>query len=404
MDTTSPSPPLALAALSLSTLLAALGTSIANVGLPALSAHFAAPYARIQWIVLAYLLASTAAAVVAGRLGDRYGRRRMLLGGIALFGAASLACGLAPSLPWLVAARGVQGIGAAAMLALTLPFVADTLPEGRSGRAIGLLGTVSAAGTALGPVLGGALLAGFGWRALFLALALLGVPALVLAWRSLPAGRSRAAGRGETMATPWGPLLANGSMTAVVMATLVIGPFHLSRTLGLDSAAVGLAMACGPLAAALAGVPAGRAVDRHGAGPVARAGLACAAAGAALLALLPAAAGIAGYVVPLAALSTGYALFQAANSSAAMAACEARQRGAVSGLLALSRNLGLIAGASGMGMLFAAAGMRTAFLAALLLVALASLAWRFSGIRDARRAASGDGCRAARSGRGRGRP
>lgn len=403
MDTTSPSPPLALAALSLSTLLAALGTSIANVGLPALSAHFAAPYARIQWIVLAYLLASTAAAVVAGRLGDRYGRRRMLLGGIALFGAASLACGLAPSLPWLVAARGVQGIGAAAMLALTLPFVADTLPDGRSGRAIGLLGTVSAAGTALGPVLGGALLAGFGWRALFLALALLGVPALVLASRSLPVGRSRAAGRGEPMATPWGPLLANGSMTAVVMATLVIGPFHLSRTLGLDSAAVGLAMACGPLAAALAGVPGGRAVDRHGAGPVARAGLACAAAGAALLALLPA-VGIAGYVVPLAALSTGYALFQAANSSAAMAACEARQRGAVSGLLALSRNLGLIAGASGMGMLFAAAGMRTAFLAALLLVALASLAWRFSGMRAVRRAASGDGCRAARSGRGRGRP
>ena len=403
MDTTSPSPPLALAALSLSTLLAALGTSIANVGLPALSAHFTAPYARIQWIVLAYLLASTAVAVAAGRLGDRYGRRRMLLGGIALFGAASLACGLAPSLPWLVAARGVQGIGAAAMLALTLPFVADTLPEGRSGRAIGLLGTVSAAGTALGPVLGGALLAGFGWRALFLALALLGVPALVLASCSLPAGRSRAAGRGEAMATPWGPLLANGSMTAVVMATLVIGPFHLSRTLGLDSAAVGLAMACGPLAAALAGVPAGRAVDRHGAGPVARAGLACAAAGAALLALLPA-VGIAGYVVPLAALSTGYALFQAANSSAAMAACEARQRGAVSGLLALSRNLGLIAGASGMGMLFAAAGMRTAFLAALLLVALASLAWRFSGMRAARRAASGDGCRAARSGRGRGRP
>lgn len=403
MDTTSPSPPLALAALSLSTLLAALGTSIANVGLPALSAHFAAPYARIQWIVLAYLLASTAVAVAAGRLGDRYGRRRMLLGGIALFGAASLACGLAPSLPWLVAARGVQGIGAAAMLALTLPFVADTLSEGRSGRAIGLLGTVSAAGTALGPVLGGALLAGFGWRALFLALALLGVPALVLASRNLPAGRSRAAGRGEAMATPWGPLLANGAMTAVVMATLVIGPFHLSRTLGLDSAAVGLAMACGPLAAALAGVPAGRAVDRHGAGPVARAGLACAAAGAALLALLPA-IGIAGYVVPLAALSTGYALFQAANSSAAMAACEARQRGAVSGLLALSRNLGLIAGASGMGMLFAAAGMRTAFLAALLLVALASLAWRFSGMRDARRAASGDGCRVARSGRGRGRP
>jgi MFS family permease len=381
MDTSSSSPRLAIAALCLSTVLGALGTSIANVGLPAMSAHFGAPYARIQWIVLAYLLSSTAMAVVAGRLGDRYGRRRVLLAGIALFSAASVACAIAPTLALLVAARAVQGLGAAAMLALTLPFAAEA--GGRTGSTIGLLGTVSAAGTTLGPAIGGALLAGSGWPALFLALAPLGALAYGCAWRALPAGRGGARSR-ASVETPYGAMAAIGSMTAVVMATLVIGPFYLARSLGLNSAAVGLVMACGPLAAALAGAPAGRAVDRHGAALVGRIGLACAAAGCALLALLPAAAGIAGYVIPLAMLTSGYALFQAANNSAVMAACEPAQRGAVSGMLTLSRNLGLLGGASSMGMLFAAAGMRTAFLAALLPVGAASLIWWRTGRTAAR--------------------
>ncbi len=378
MDTT-PSPRLALAAVSLSTLLAALGTSIANVGLPALSAHFGAPYTGIQWIVLAYLLASTAMAVVAGRLGDRIGRRRVLLGGILLFGAAAAACAFAPSLPLLVTARALQGVGAAAMIVLSLPFAAKT------GSAIGLLGAVSAAGTTLGPVLGGALLAGFGWRALFLVLAPLGALAFACAWRALPAGDRQTIQHKARLAPPYGALLAIGSMTAVVMGTLVIGPFHLARTLGLDSTAVGLAMACGPLAATLTGIPAGRAVDRYGAPLVGRIGLACAGVGCTLLALLP--ASIAGYVIPLAVLTSGYALFQAANNSAVMAACAADQRGAVSGLLTLARNLGLLLGASGIGMLFSATGMRTAFAAALLLIAVAGITWRRTGRTAARRPA-----------------
>lgn len=368
----------AASALSLSTFLAALGAGIANVGLPAFAAHFAAPYARIQWIVLAYLAAGTAMAVVAGRLGDRHGRRRVLLAGIALFCAASAACALAPSLPLLVAARALQGAGASTMLVLALPFAAG------SGRAVGLLGTMSAAGTTLGPAVGGLLLAAFGWPALFAAVVPPGVLAFVLAWRSLPHEASRAAVAAKG-ATPWAELLANGAMSALVMATMVIGPFHLARTLGLGSAAVGLAMACGPLAAALAGVPAGRAVDRHGASRVGRIGLICAAAGCALLALLPAT--ITGYVLPLMLLTTGYALFQAANNSAVMATCDSARRGAVSGLLALSRNLGLAAGASVMGMLYAASGMRITFMAALLLAGAAALTWRRSGRTAARRPA-----------------
>jgi MFS family permease len=107
----------ALAALSLATLLPALGASIANIGVPAIAANLQAPFQQVQWVVLACLLAVTVLSVWAGRLGDRLGRRRLLLAGIILFAVASLFCALAPNLPLLVAARIARGAGAAVMLA-----------------------------------------------------------------------------------------------------------------------------------------------------------------------------------------------------------------------------------------------------------------------------------------------
>lgn len=347
----------ALAALSLVTLLSALGTSIANVGLPVLAQHFGAGFGAIQWVVLAYLLASTAMVAVAGRLGDRHGRRRLLLGGIALFTIASIGCALAPSLGLLVAARAAQGIGAAAMMALAMPFVGAVVPSKRSGSAMGLLGTMSAAGTALGPSVGGAMIAACGWPGLFFTGVPLGVLAFAMAWAFLPP--DGAPGQGTAGAGASGLLYAalgaNALVTAVVMTTLVVGPFYLSGALALDSARTGLVMSCGPLAAALGGVPAGRAVDRYDAGRIALSGLACMLAACVLLALLPSSTGIPGYAVPLVLCTTGYALFQAANNTTVMAAVAPGRRGAASGLLNLSRNAGLIAGASVMGALFAAA-------------------------------------------------
>src|SRR4051794_23583559 len=100
-----------LASLSLSMLLPSLATSIANVGLPALAKAFSASFQEVQWIVLAYLLAVTTLIVSAGRLGDMMGRRRLLLIGICVFTAASLLCGMAPTLWILIVARGAQGLG-----------------------------------------------------------------------------------------------------------------------------------------------------------------------------------------------------------------------------------------------------------------------------------------------------
>jgi MFS family permease len=461
--TTSQRPPSvtgALASLSLATLLAALGTSIANVSLPTVAKVYGAAFQDVQWIVLAYLLAITTMIVSVGRLGDLMGRRRLLLAGIALFTGASVLCSLAPTLGMLIAARAVQGLGAAFMMALTLVFVAETVPKERTGSAMGLLGTMSAIGTALGPSLGGVLIAWVGWRAIYVINLPLGLLALLLAARTLPADRQKPAserprfdglgtvllaatlaaftlamtlGRGHfgllnaglllaaaagvglfTVAESQAPaplirleilrhpvlsagLALNALVTTVVMATLVVGPFYLAGALGLDAARVGLVMSTGPIVAALAGVPAGRIVDRFGSFTAILAGLVSMVAGSTLLPLVPTAFGVAGYITPLSFITAGYALVQAANNTAVMAAVRPDQRGVMSGMLNLSRNLGLIAGASVMGALFAlgsgthevtaaspaavAAGMHVTFAVAAALMVLALAIARSSRMR-----------------------
>ena len=387
----------ALAALSLATLLPALGASIANIGMPAIAASLQAPFKQVQWVVLAYLLAVTVLSVWAGRLGDRLGRRRLLLAGITLFALASLFCALAPNLPLLVAARIAQGAGAAVMLALAMAMAAGAVSQQRAGSAMGLLGSMSALGTTLGPALGGLLLARYGWPSLFLVNLPLAALALLLAWRYLPEGRQAPGVPLPPLSLRTEPALAAGLLASmlvstVMMTTLVVGPFYLARGLQLDSAVSGLVLALGPLAAALCGVPAGRLVDRHGAQRMLKAGLLCAALACVALALLPASLGVAAYALPLVALTAGYALFQAANNTAMMTGVAPGRRGGVAGWMSLSRNLGLVAGASLMAGVFALAaggdvtlapgdavtrGMHAAFAsAAMVLVAALAIARR----------------------------
>jgi EmrB/QacA subfamily drug resistance transporter len=431
-------------------LLSSLGTSIANVALPTLARAFTASFQDVQWIVLAYLLAITTLIVSVGRLGDIAGRRRLLLAGLSLFTGASLLCGVAPTLWLLIAARAAQGLGAAVLMALTMAFVGDTVPKARTGSAMGLLGTMSAIGTALGPSLGGLLIAALGWRPIFLINVPLGLLALFLAYRHLPVDRkvpkkdragfdnvgtlllvltlaayalAMTTGRGSfgpvnvalLLAAAFGvglfafaetkvasPLIRpamfrdralsagfamSALVAAVMMGTLVVGPFYLSRALGLDAALVGIVMSIGPLVVALTGVPAGRIADRFGAQRMTVAGLVGMAAGSLVLAMMPAALGVAGYIAAMVVLTAGYGLFQTANNTSVMTDILPDQRGVISGLLNLSRNLGLITGASMMGAVFAfasatvdittarpeavAIGMRSTFAVATILTVVA---------------------------------
>ena len=408
----------ALTGLSLSMLMPSLDTSIANVGLPSLAQAFGASFQAVQWVVLAYLLAITTLIVSVGRLGDILGRRRLLLSGIGLFTLASLLCGVAPTLWLLIAARGAQGVGAAIMMALAMALGGEAVPQARIGSAMGLLGTMSAIGTTLGPSLGGLLIAGVGWRMIFLINVPLGVLNLVIAARALPLDRpkakvdrarfdaigtlllaltlcayalamtaggdsfsplnlallatavlgallfvsaqSRAGSPLLPLAMFGEPMLSaglamSGLVATVMMATLIVGPFYLSGALGLDTARVGLVMSAGPLAAALTGLPAGRLVDRFGARRTTLAGLVGMGAGLLALTLAPARFGAAGYIAAIVVVTTHYALFQAANNTAVMSDVRPDRRGVVSGMLSLSRNLGLITGASAMGAVFALA-------------------------------------------------
>ena len=416
-----------LASLSFSMLLSSLGTSIANVALPMLAQAFTASFQEVQWVVLAYLLAITTLIVSVGRLGDITGRRRLLLAGIFLFMAASVLCGVAPTLGLLIAARAMQGLGAAIMMALTMAFVGETVPKAMTGSAMGLLGTMSAIGTALGPSLGGVLIAGPGWRAIFLINVPLGLLAYLLAHRHLPADRpvaktnrakfdhlgtlllalalsayalamtsgrgsfgylnmilllaaasgaglfvlaeSRAASPLIRLAIFRDPVLSaslamSALVSTVIMATLVVGPFYLSRALGLDAPLVGLVMSAGPLAAALSGIPSGRSVDSFGSQRMTIVGLIGVAAGCLILSMMPARFGISGYIIPLVIITASYALFQTANNTAVMTDVRPDQRGVISGMLSLSRNLGLITGASVMGAVFTLASATTDITAA----------------------------------------
>ena len=413
----------ALASLSLSMLMPSLDTSIANAGLPTLAQAFNASFQEVQWIVLAYLLAITTLIVSGGRLGDIIGRRRLLLIGIGLFTVASLLCGIAPTLWLLIAARAAQGLGAALMMALTVALVGETVPKAKTGSAMGLLGTMSAVGTTLGPSLGGILIAGLGWRMIFLVNVPLGILNFLFAQRYLPVAPRAGKPEQRTGFDPVGTLLLALTLAAyalamtigrghfgplnialllaavcgvgifvlvearaasplirltmfhdpvlsaslamstlvstVMMATLVVGPFYLARGLGLKTTLVGLALSAGPLVAALAGVPAGRLVDRLGAQRMTLLGLGGMVAGSFVLSMLPTSFGITGYITPIVVITASYALFQAANNTVIMTDIRPDQRGVISAMLSLSRNLGLITGAAVMGAVFAVAAATT---------------------------------------------
>ena len=148
-------------------LLASLGTSIVNIALPTLAEVFLLPFNQIQAIVIGYLVSLTLSVVIAGRLGDRYGCKSMLIVGLIIFSLASLLCSVAPNLWILVASRSFQGIGAAFLMTLAMALTRHTVSKSQLGRAMGMLGTISALGTALGPVLGGFLLVVSGWQGIF---------------------------------------------------------------------------------------------------------------------------------------------------------------------------------------------------------------------------------------------
>src|SRR5690349_8732084 len=188
--------PLILVSLLLAAFVINLDTTIVNVGLPTLVRELHASNSQLQWVVDAFNLLFAGSVLVAGSLSDRYGRKGMLLVGLLVFGAASLAGGLLDSPGQLIAARAVMGVGAAMVFPSTLSLISNVFTERRElALAIGLWGAVTGAAIALGPIVGGWLLEAFDWRSIFFAMAPVAAVAGLLVARYVPTSRDPRAPR-----------------------------------------------------------------------------------------------------------------------------------------------------------------------------------------------------------------
>ena len=190
-------PWLAVATVCFGAFMGQLDASIVTLAFPALQRQFGVGLAGVQWVSLAYLLALVALLVPVGRWSDRFGRKLVYLYGFVLFTAASAACGLAPSLAVLIGLRVVQAAGAAMLQANSVALVATSAPPGRRRAALGVQAGAQALGLALGPVVGGLLVASAGWRWIFFVNVPVGVVAVVAGWFLLPRTRQRAAWPGQ---------------------------------------------------------------------------------------------------------------------------------------------------------------------------------------------------------------
>jgi DHA2 family methylenomycin A resistance protein-like MFS transporter len=187
------SPRSALAASALGLAMVLLDVSVVNIALDDIRHTFLTDVAGLQWVVNAYTLVFAALLLSSGALGDRLGARRSFAAGLALFTVASLGCGLAPELLWLVLARLLQGLGAALLVPNSLSLLqAAYVPGPARDRAVGWWGAIGAFSLAAGPVLGGVLVSAFGWRAIFLVNLPVGLAGLVLAWRYVAPDQPRA--------------------------------------------------------------------------------------------------------------------------------------------------------------------------------------------------------------------
>ncbi|MGH8150877.1 MAG: MFS transporter, partial [Steroidobacteraceae bacterium] len=401
----------AIAAIVLAISMSVLDSSIANVALPTIGRELATPAATSIWVINAYQIAILVSLLPLAALGERVGYRRVSLGGLAVFTLASLSCAFAPSMPALVAARIVQGLGAAGIMSVNAALVRFTYPQAMLGRAIGINALAVATSAAIGPTVASGVLAVAEWRWLFAINVPIGIVTFLVASRALPVtprsprrlDRASAALHAGTFGLLACGLqgLAHDSGTALAVAEIVAGatlgvllvrheldqevpllPFDLLRVrlfslsvatsvcsftgqmaalvalpfeierLGHSAVATGLLMTPWPVAVGIAAPIAGRLADRFPAGLLGGAGLATMAVGLFLLAAFPAGGSAAALIWRMALCGIGFGLFQSPNNRTLLLAAPRARSGAAGGMLSTARLLGQTAGAAGVAILF----------------------------------------------------
>ena len=394
--------------LALGTLMATLDISVVNIALPTLSRSFGVALTTIEWVVLAYVLTVTGLLLALGRLADRYGRRRIYGIGLAVFTLASLLCAAASGAPSLIAARTLQGFGAAMMTANSAALLIVSFPPEERGRCLGAFGAMVGAGLALGPPIGGVLVQYLSWRWIFLINVPLGLLALALLPGRLPADPPRAAAvrlhlpgallwcgglvsfmlalsRGPVRgwgAAGVGPLFAIAAVLLAAFAvterrasdpllpladlkgplgiavtlsllgnlvSISVGfhlPLYLEEVLGFDAGRSGRWMVVLPLMALVLAPIAGHWSDRWGARPLSVVGFLLTTFGLAMLAGMGLTPHPTHLLGGMALVGVGQGLFAVPNSRALLSAVPPERLGLANGLQGTMRNLGISGGAA----------------------------------------------------------
>jgi DHA2 family multidrug resistance protein-like MFS transporter len=402
----SPGNRLAMVAVMLAVALATLDTAIANTALPAIAADLHVTPAGSVWVVNAYQLAMVATILPFAALGDVLGHRRVYIGGLALFTAASLACASAPTLPLLAAARALQGIGGSAITSVSIALVSALYPRHQLGRGVGVNALVVGVSVAIGPTIASLILSMASWSWLFMINVPLGLIGLAFALPALPQTARSAhpfdpvaamlsvvtfaslifalgeGGQRASMARVLGtlaiafvfgallirreagrlapmlpvdlfrrPVFALSAVTAVCAfaaqgLAFVSLPFYFVDVLHFSQIETGFLITPWPVVVAIAAPIAGHLSDRYPSGALGAAGLACLCVGLASLALMPAHPSVVAIVCRMAICGFGFGLFQSPNIKALMASAPRARSGGASGVVATSRLIGQTTGAA----------------------------------------------------------
>lgn len=431
----------AVAAIFTALAMGSLDTVIANIALPAMAADLHVSPAEIVWVINVYQIIIVATVLPLGALGEIVGHQRIYLGGLLLFTLASLGCALAWSLPSLLVARTLQGLGSSGMMAVNTALVRFVFPTRLQGRGFGYNAMVVATAFSLGPTIASGILAVGSWPWLFAVNLPFGLIALVIGIKTLPptprakhsfdflgaamaaaclglfiiaiGGAGHRVTPGVVLATLIGaliigwllmrrhadhpapmlpidlfrlPLFALSAATAVCAfavqgLSFVALPFYFEDLLGRSQVETGFFMTPWPLVVAVMAPLGGRLSDRYSAGILGGIGLVILTLGMALLAMLPANPSVADIVWRMMLCGFGFGFFQTPNMKAIMTSAPLHRGGSASGMVATARLVGQTTGAAAAALCFGLAGRDGATLALALGAGFAALGSVMSFLR-----------------------
>jgi EmrB/QacA subfamily drug resistance transporter len=417
---------LVFAVVGVGVFMATLDSSIVNVSLPTIAHYFGAPLgAAVEWVVIAYLVTVAALLLSIGRVADLVGKKPVWMTGLAIFTLGSMVCGAAPSLPLLIAARVLQGIGGASLMAISPAMLTSAFPPEQRGRAIGLNAVTVAVGVSTGPTLGGLIVEHVSWRYIFYLNVPIGVLGLIATFRLLPSDTRRVSSRfdpigavllavalasltagislgqelGFTQTVPLAldflcviaavlfvfherrhphpvvdfslfrnRLFASASSSQVLSFLASFGisllmPFYFEQLRGFGTQETGLLLTPFPVTIAMVAPISGALADRIGTRWLAVTGMSLLCGGLLLMSGLGAASSKLDIVLRLMMAGFGQALFQSPNNSALLGSAPPNRQGLASGLLATGRVIGQSLSVAFTGAAFAALGGAAAGLA-----------------------------------------